>query len=211
MIAAALSVLVVFMILVISEWLWRIKKLRGEFDRKFVHITVGSFVAFWPFYMSFHYIQLISLAFLAVVIASHALHIFKAVYTIKRRSWGDYLFAVGIGLSALLTTSRWIFMAAILNLALADGLAAVLGKRFGAETEYKVWGHTKSFIGSVTFWLTSTIILLTVLSLGTKVPQSSIMLIICLPLVATVVENTAVLGFDNVLVPLLVVLVLRLV
>src|SRR4051794_31644966 len=103
-----LSLMAVFLILVASELLWNSKKLKGELARKFVHITVGTFVAFWPFYMSFRTIQIISVAFLAVVLITKKLKIFKAVHTVNRKTWGDMLFAVGIGLAAFLTKNDWI-------------------------------------------------------------------------------------------------------
>jgi len=208
MIAAVLSVLVVFIILLVSEWLWRTKRLRGEFGRKLVHISVGSFVAFWPFYMSFHYIQLISLAFLLVVLISSKLHLFHAVYKIDRKSWGNILFAVGIGLTALLTSSHWIFMAAILHLSLADGLAAVIGKHFGQARQYKVFTATKSVVGTATFWLVSALILLYVLTQGATSQTLTLPLLIWLPVASAVIENLGIYGLDNVLVPLFIVLTL---
>lgn len=205
MIAAALSVLAVFVLLVLSEWLWRSKRLRGELGRKFIHITVGSFVAFWPFYMSFHYIELLSIAFLIVVLGSRYFNVFKAIHAIDRRSWGDMLFAVGVGLSAALTQSPWIFAAAILHLSLADGLAAVIGTHFGKDNQYTVLGHTKSWAGTATFFILSVCILILATGLGTTTGQVNFMLLVWLPAAATVVENFGAFGLDNVLVPLLIV------
>jgi len=41
-----LSVLIIFCILLMSEFGWRKRRFNNEFGRKFVHIAVGSFVAF---------------------------------------------------------------------------------------------------------------------------------------------------------------------
>jgi len=208
MIAAALSIITIFIVLVVSEMLWQTKRLKGELGRKFVHITVGSFVAFWPFYMSFHYVRLISLAFLLVVLASRRFNIFKSVHTIDRKSWGDVLFACGIGLTALMTSSQWIFMAAVLHLSLADGLAAVVGKRYGKKYEYRVLGQTKSIAGTFAFWLVSLIILSVVFSHGLTSQVMALPLLMWLPLVAAAIENMGLFGLDNVFVPVLIVVAL---
>ncbi|HSX52928.1 MAG TPA: hypothetical protein VLF90_00965 [Patescibacteria group bacterium] len=205
MIVVLVSALIVFAILVVSEWLWRSKRLRGEFGRKFVHISVGSFVAIWPFYMSFHYVELMALAFFVVVLASRYLNIFQAIHTINRRSWGDALFAAGVGITALITSSPWIFAAAILHLSLADGFAAILGTHYGKDNKYKVWGHEKSWVGTATFWIFSICILLFTVGLGTTSFSLSIWLLIWLPAATSFVENISPYGLDNVLVPLLIV------
>ncbi len=208
MIAVALSIVAVFVVLMLGEWLWRTHRLSGEFGRKFIHITVGTFVAFWPFYMSFSSIQLISLAFLLVVLSSRYLNIFKSVHTIERKSWGDALFAVGIGLAAFFTNSAWIFAAAILHLSLADGLAAVIGKHYGKSSEYTVLGYTKSVVGTTTFLITSVAILILALSHGGAGVSVVSPLLIWVPISAVILENFGIYGLDNIFVPLLIVGVL---
>jgi dolichol kinase len=208
MIAALLSLALVFILLVTSEGLWRAKRLRGELGRKLVHILVGSFVAFWPFYLSFSTIQVISLAFLAGVLVSRKLSIFQAVSKSDRRTWGDVLFAVAIGIIALLAHNNWIFWAAIMHLGLADGLAAVIGKQFGTAHRYKVFGHTKSVVGTATFIILSIGITATSLKLG-HLHSLTLPLLVGLPLGAALLENLGVIGFDNLLVPLFVALILN--
>jgi len=199
----------IFIILVTSEVLWNTKKLKGELGRKFVHITVGTFIAFWPFYMSFHTIQIISVALFVVVLGSRYLKIFQAVHTVSRKTWGDIMFAVGVGLAAIFTKSDWIFVAAVLHLSLADGLAAIVGKRYGKGSGYKVLGYTKSVVGTATFWLTSLLILVFVRQAGGI--TIAVSTFVWLPIACAAVENAGIYGLDNILVPLLVTLALRLV
>lgn len=205
--AILLSLLAIFIVLVVSEYLWNNKILKDEAGRKFVHITVGTFVASWPFYMSFQTIQIISLAFLVVVLLARYLKLFSAVHTIDRDSWGDVLFAVGIGLTATLTKSEWIFAAAILNLSLADGLAALIGKNFGKKSNYKIFGYNKSVLGTLTFWLASLAILIMANHFGAL--GIGLMTFIWLPMLSAIAENIGTYGLDNVLVPVLVVLALK--
>ena len=208
MVAVILSLLAIFVVLVVADWLSRQKILKGEIGRKFIHISVGTFIAFWPFYMSFTAIQIISLALLAVVLTSKHFNIFPTVHGVNRKSWGEALFAIGIGLTALLTTSPWIFAAAILHLSLADGLAAIVGTSFGKKHEYKVLGFTKSYIGTATFFLMSVLVLIFVLTQGADDQLLTPLIILGLPIAATATENIGVYGLDNIFIPVLVVVTL---
>jgi phytol kinase len=209
MIPAILAVLVVLTLLLISEYLWRVKRIHSEFTRKFIHITVGTFVAFWPFFLTWYSIEWLSLAFLVVVSTSKVLMIFHSIHSIERKTRGEALFAIAVGLMAIVTHEPWIFMVAILHLSLADGLAAIIGTKYGKRGRYSVFGHTKSILGTVTFWLVS----LTILSVFVVVhgPHHLWPILIWMPPLAALVENIGIQGTDNVLVPLLVAVVLKLV
>src|SRR2546430_3702351 len=149
------AVAVTFIILLVAEYLSRYKGIHAELTRKLIHILVGTFVAFWPFFLSWRQIQMLSVAFLVVVIVSIRLNVFRSIHAVKRNIMGELLFAVVIGLLALLATSKWIFMAAMLHLSLGDGLAAVVGLGWGENNSYKVFGHVKSRAGSTAFFVTS--------------------------------------------------------
>jgi len=64
--ALILTVLAVFGLLLVGETWWRHQAVHGEFSRKFIHITVGSFVAVWPFFLTWSQIELLSLSFLSL-------------------------------------------------------------------------------------------------------------------------------------------------
>ena len=78
------SLAVIFFILVGSEVLWRRGIWRGERVRKLVHVLVGSFVAFWPWLMTWRDIEYIALAFLAVVGLSKVFKIFHALTILQK-------------------------------------------------------------------------------------------------------------------------------
>lgn len=201
-----LVVSLVFLLLLVSEIWWRRHTRHTEFSRKFVHITVGSFVAFWPFFLSWTEIQLLSLAFLLVVGISKQLHIFKSIHSVQRPTWGELFFAAAVGLVTLITQNKWIYMAALLQMSLADGLAAVIGVRYGKSRRYSVLGHTKSVTGTGTFLVVSLAILIAYEHYSGM--PVGILYLIGLPIVAGIVENFGGQGFDNVLVPTLFALVL---
>ena len=203
---AILVVFVTFCILIFAEYLSRLKQIHAELTRKLVHVAVGTFVAFWPFFLTWRQIQFLSLAFFVVVCLSIRMDIFRSIHAVKRSITGELLFAIVIGLLALIATDKWIFMAAMLHLSVADGLAAVVGLGWGDTNSYKVMGKEKSIAGSLAFLVTSFVIL-GIYALFSN-SDTSLATLLVLPFVATAVENIAVNGTDNLVMPLLIAVVL---
>ncbi len=99
-------------------------------------------------------------------------------------------------------------MAALLQMSLADGLAAIVGVRYGGSNSYAVFKHPKSLVGSLTFLVISVGILI-----GYKhYAQVQLMTaaIAALSVGATLIENCGIAGLDNLLVPLAVAAALQL-
>jgi phytol kinase len=198
----AATILVVFLLLLIGELWWRKQKLNTEFTRKFVHITVGTFVAFWPFFLSWQEIRLLSVAFLVAVGISKYLKVFRAIHTVQRPTWGELFFALAVGLITFITQDKWIYATALLQMSLADGFAAVIGTRFGQRFRYIVFGHAKSILGTFTFLVVSAAILVGFSHFGGQ--ELTLIFIMDLAVVASLIENIGVAGLDNLLVPLVV-------
>lgn len=204
-----IAIAIVLALLLFNEFWWHRHRVHGELSRKFIHITVGSFVAFWPFFLSWRTIQIISVAFLISVALSKYLRIFQAIHSVQRPTWGEVYFALAVGLTTLITHNKWIYLTALLQMSLADGLAAIMGVRYGKRHHYLVLGHPKSLVGSATFFVVSLILLIgfSVLS-GTTI---SPFFILGVASVATLIENLGVKGLDNLLIPVFVALSLGLV
>lgn len=200
-----LSVLAVLVILIASEIGWREHWLKGEIGRKFVHITVGSFVAFWPFFMTWNQIRLLSLAFMIVVIISDRLKLFHAINSVQRPTFGEICFAAVVGLLTFVTHSKGVYAAALLQMSLADGFAAIVGTRYGRDNKYHLWGHNKSVAGTAAFLVTAIAILIGYSVWGSAL---SVPVIVIGAAVAAILENLAPLGLDNLLVPLFIGLLL---
>jgi phytol kinase len=211
MISIGLSLGLIFVLLVVSEVLWRRGSLQPETARKLIHILVGTFIAFWPLYMSWQTIQLLSVALFVGVFISYRFGVFGAIHRVKRRSAGELWYPVGIGLSALATIQPWVFALAILHVSLADGLAAVTGTRWGRSSRYRIGTHTKSLIGSFTFLVISfALCMFAYIFLGDELPGVSLAVFAVLPFLATAVESISRHGLDNVFVPLSVIFALGL-
>lgn len=197
------TILAIFAIVMLAEFLWRSKILGSEYSRKLIHIFVGTFAAFWGFYLTDNQIILLSSAMLAVVFLSRFLGLFASIHSVNRKTWGELFFPLGIAVSAVLTDSPWIFLAAVLHVSLADGLAAIVGRMYVKKHGYKVLGQQKTTVGTFTFILASIFIILAVMLLATDIPVS-MALILLVPLVASLVENIGMYGSDDLLVPIVV-------
>jgi dolichol kinase len=201
-----LSLLVILGILYFAERGSRAKHLHPELTRKFVHVTVGTFVAFWPFYLSWRIIATLSLVFFVIIAISMRYDILRSIHAVRRTTKGELLFALAIGVLALLATNKWVFMASMLNLALGDGMAALVGIMKGEGNEYKVFGHTKSRAGTLAFIVTSFVI--SVIYLIFSHSGFSLTTLIVVPIVAALTENLAINGTDNLAIPVMVALIL---
>ncbi len=201
-----LSLAIIGLLLVSNELLWRKKEAHTEHQRKIIHIIVGTFVAFFPLYMSWNDIRLISLAFLLVVILSKTFNIFGSIHRVERFSLGEICFALAIGVLTFISTSDWIYIASILQMSLADGLAAIAGVNLGKNNSYKIFGATKSIAGSLTCFVVSLVILI-IASAAAQIHISFGVLLFA-SVIATAVENIAIYGLDNIFLPLAVAFIL---
>ena len=202
----------IFTLLVISELLGRRKKLRGDLQRQFVHITVGSFIAFWPWLISFDTVAWLGVVILAVVLLNRRKKLADFYSEVDRKSFGDIFYALAIISSALITDEKIFFAVAMLTMALGDGLANIVGQRYGKKWKYQFLGHAKTVLGSMTMWLVS----MSVLGIGLLFAHDLIdysaygVLLLVLPPILVLVENTAIWGLDNLVVPVAVLLALNL-
>lgn len=210
MIVGLLAVIVVFAILMIGERIKKHERLNPEIARKFIHITVGSFVAFWPFFIPDNVIYLICLAFIAVILFTRLSGMFPSIHKVRRKTWGDVLFPIGIAMTLWLASDPWIFTAAILHLSLADGFAALFGEKYGKTNAYKILGYKKTFAGNFAFFIISLAI---TASLIWFEPGSfatiAIPTLFLVPIFATTIESLSVRGSDNILVPVLLTVLLN--
>jgi dolichol kinase len=201
-----LTICIVLSLLVISEAWWRTRKPHDELSRKFIHITVGCFAAFWPYFLSWKQIIFLSAAFVFSVAVSQYFGIFKAIHAVERPTWGEICFAAAVGMLALVTKVPAVYTVALLHMGLADGIAALVGTAYGRGNKYKVFGHVKSVAGSLAFFAISTVLLI---GYATTAPEPiSAVALVGLAVGATALENFAIRGLDNLLVPVLVASVL---
>ncbi len=210
MLSIFLSLVAIFILLVISEMLWRHKKLSDEMTRKIVHISVAVFVAFWPYYMSYHWIQFLAIAFLAVIIFSRYMHIFKGILHVKRKTYGDMFFPLSILILAILQPNKLVFTIALLNIGLSDGIAALVGQKYGKKNKYKIFGQTKSVAGTLAFIFISYLIIIAAKLFHPHLDVGLTWLnMLIIPPILAFVENVSVYGADDLTIPLVLLVILK--
>lgn len=211
MLAAFACLIGIFGLLIIAELFGKYRILKGEFHRKFLHISAGCFIAFWPWFISWQAIELLGLAMAAVMLANRYISFLNYRGRVGRATYGDILLALAVFLSAHFTHNKIFFALAILEVALADGLAAMAGISYGQKWAYRIFKNKKTVIGSMMFWIASLFILGTGLlwANSTISLHGYILVVLLLPPALTLAENISVFGLDNLVIPLLTIAVLR--
>ena len=211
-----IALLPVLSILLASEYLWRKKILVGEAARKFIHILAGIWIAFWPYYLPFDGIFILSVMMLFMVVYSRYTDLFQAINGVERKTYGDIFYALGLVVCAILSRADWIFTVSVLLLSVADGVAAVTGSYLGTKNTYYVFGNKylrKSITGTVSYFVFASLVMLLGFFLSGAGGHTSVGMpfatFIVVPLSATVLENITPLGFDNVVIPCMSALLLN--
>jgi len=209
-----LALVPVGVILILSEILWYKKIIKNEVSRKFIHVLAGVWIAFWPYYLPFGGIFILSWMALALLVYSRFAKLLHAMYSIQRKTYGGIFYALAIILVAYFGRQAWIFTISILLVALADSVAALVGTRYGKTNSYKVFSLSylkKSLYGTTAFILmTYVVIIIGVLAGGSDIIFANKMVVfLLLPVGATLLENTMPFGLDNLIIPLYATLLLN--
>lgn len=192
----------------------------NESFRKLFHVMHGLTLAGLAFVVPLGWIIALEIVFFISVLITRYLvhsknHFLRVVsymsraYKVGRLSYGEFFYPISIILIVLMAHTKWEFAAAVLILGLADTAAAIIGKKYGAKSTYKVLGQKKSLIGSVAFFLITIIIVIGFVSLTPHVVSAGILFIVMASLLITLTENVGVYGSDNLLIPIATVLLLN--
>ncbi len=192
-------------ILLIAESLNRFAGTNSEITRKIVHIGTGNVILF-AWFLNIPAWVGIGAAILAgiVTLISYRFPILPGVNSIGRESFGTFFYAVSIGvlIAWFWPLSKPEYAAiGILIMTYGDGLAAIIGQRFG-RNKYEVFGSKKSLQGTLTMMVISYVVcVLIFLSVqGNIWPVWAISGAVALT--ATGLETFSKYGIDNLSVPL---------
>jgi phytol kinase len=192
-------------IVLISELLHRYTDTNPEQVRKVVHIGTGNVIILAWLLQLPAWVGIICGVLAGIVtLISYRLPILPGVNSVGRKSLGTFFYAVSIG---ILTAVFWNLnlphygVIGILIMAWGDGLAAIIGQRFGKHP-YTIVGNTKSWEGTLTMLVVSYVIVsIVLLSVQGNIWQTWVVGI-PVAIVATGVESIAQWGLDNLTVPL---------
>ncbi len=192
-------------IVLTAELLHRYTDTKPEQVRKVVHIGTGNVILIAWLLQLPAWVGMTS-AVLAGTIAliSYRLPILPGVNSVGRKSLGTFFYAVSIG---VVTAVFWNLdlpyygVIGILIMAWGDGLAAIIGQKFGKHP-YTIFGNTKSWEGTFTMLLVSyAIVSIVLFTVHGNIWQTWVVGI-PVAIAATAIESIAQWGVDNLTVPL---------
>lgn len=200
-----------FLSLITAAELWRrFGNPEAEWTRKLVHLGGGMACLFFPFLVQSPGVVLaMALPLTGLFVAGSKLGFLKSLHGVKRRSRGAEYYPLAVFLVFVLTQGRpWLYLSAVLVLAVADAFAALIGSQYG-RIRYEVEDETKSLEGSLVFLVLAFLAIHLPTLLLTDLPRP--VCVLAAVLVAALVtgfEAISLEGADNIFVPLAVVLIL---
>ena len=202
--AVALIALYLAGLLILAEMLNRFTVHSGEITRKIVHIGSGHVVLF-AWWLNIPRWVGIAAAITAGLIAllSYFLPILPSLESVGRRSFGTFFYAVSIGvlMGYFFPNHPEFATLGILTMAWGDGLAALIGKRWGKHP-YQILGNRKSWEGSLTMLGGSFTVGMLILGSVYGLSLTLIFGMVGVAILATLLEVFAWEGIDNLTVPL---------
>ena len=188
----------------IANFLSRLMPHDPELTRKVVHIGSGNVIllAWW---LDISRLVIVSAAIIAAAIAvtSYLIPILPSIESVGRKSFGTLFYAISMG---ILAACFWVdtpqyAVIGILVMAWGDGMAAIIGQRFGKH-KYQIGGISKSWEGSLAMAISAFVVTTSVLvfAQGNSWQVWTIALVVAL--IATVAEAFSKVGVDNLTVPL---------
>ena len=123
---------VVGLIVVVGQGLFMVNNIKIEYSRKLIHIGLSVWIAFWLFFLPYKIVIVASLLLALAVFISKRLGFLKSIHGVRRTTYGEITYALGIAFAAWYAKNDpSVYALAVINLGFADGLAAVIGSKYG--------------------------------------------------------------------------------
>lgn len=202
-----ISFLFIFFILAVSTFLGKLKLLNNEGTRKFIHISVSNWWIIAMFYFENKlYAAFVPSIFIVLNFLSYRYTLVEAMERDGgKKDLGTVYYPISLLILVLITFSDfshpYVGGLGILIMGYGDGLAAIIGKKFGKH-KYTIINNEKSLEGSLSMFTVSFLISLILLSIYS--PSLILIKAIIVAGVATVLEAFSPFGLDNLTVPILV-------
>ena len=192
------------LLVILAEALSRLLTNDPELTRKIVHIGSGNVILLaWWLNISSTVIVYAAIIAAAIALLSYIIPILPSIESVGRKSFGTLFYAISMG---VLSASFWqdspqYAVIGILIMAWGDGMAAIIGQRFGKH-KYQVGQISKSWEGSLAM-MSAALIVTSAILLSVEGNNWQIWLIsAAVAVVATISEAFSKLGIDNLTVPL---------
>lgn len=179
----------------------RLVHLSPELVRKLAHMSSAVFAALLPLVLSFSEIAVLGVGFAGLMAVSLRVGIFNAIHGVSRATYGEVFFPLGIAALAVACPSKLPFAFGVLVLGVCDGLAALVGERFGrrvvplVQTRKTLWGTSTFLVACFALGV------LLLLPTGGVSVSYALAAAAAMALVLTPVELFLTYGLDNLVLP----------
>ncbi len=192
---------IMFLLASILSW----QKAEGEIVRKVMHIGTGNILLLaWLLKVPLVICLGFGIAFTAIALISYFLPILPMLHNVGRKTLGIFYYALSI---TILVAWFWSMgqpqyaVIGVLVMAWGDGLAALVGKRWGKKS-YEFMGSKKTLEGSMAMVIASYIVILVVGAIASGISYTTLFLAMPVAIVAAILEAVSPGGTDNLTVPL---------
>jgi phytol kinase len=175
-----------------------------ELVRKVVHIGTGHvlLIAWWLQIPTWLCVAA-GVTFSAIALASHHTNILPMLNDVGRKTYGVFYYALSI---TILVGLLWdhhpqYAVIGVMVMSWGDGMAALIGKRFGKHT-FIYMGNKRSLEGSLAMFVTSLIVMLGIFASCHSLSAHDVGVAIPVAAIAAMLEAFSPGGTDNLSVPL---------
>ena len=200
-----LSVLFLF-VFAIGELAYRYFKVKAEYTRKWSHISSGVLSLLFPYMLdSLLWVGIICGIFILVLNFSKPLGLLPSINAVDRRTYGSILFPLAVFISFAAYTYKdnmqMFFWLPVLTLAISDLAAAIVGKKYPLRP-ISVYNEVKSLGGYLAFTISALLIYICFWFFNDSI---SLIAVFALPPIVAIVELYSPRGFDNITIPISVI------
>ncbi len=200
----------------IAEILYHRLNLKAESTRKIVHVGTGLITMLFPLLLQSQWsVLLLCACFGLILLLSLRMHLLPSINAIKRTSVGSLLYPVAVYICFIAYQhfhNLLFFYLPVLNMAICDPVAALVGNRWPVG-KCKINNSSKTFIGSLAFFITSfilTIALFYFFSAEISEQKEVLMISFLIAFFSATTEAVSTKGIDNITIPVCVLIILTL-
>ena len=202
----------------VAEWLHRKQNMAAEHSRKLVHAGTGLLTLLFPLWLQQGWqVALLCGSFLILLFVSKRFRFLNSIHGVQRPTHGSLLYPVIVAIVFYYYLyskdhyrtfePHYYFYMPVLVMALADPAAALAGRQYQRK---KGTAPGKTHVGSFIFFCVALLVCFALIILFKQAVLSLLfflLLVSCLSLAATGAEACSRRGWDNFLIPLVLLIV----
>ena len=199
-------------VMLVAELSYRYLKISTERTRKTVHIGSGIVALTYPKFIENHFVVLaLTLSFTLILYISKKKGLFQSIFAVKRKSYGELFFVWSSWLLFLIysyTGNNIYFYLPFAIVVFADPAAALVGQVFPIK-KYSFFGSQKSLGGSLAFFFVTMFLVFLFMPVSEYDNLYFYLYVIIFSIVITFVEAVSLSGIDNLSIPVVAVILLK--